>query len=235
MPINLILSLFPISCHSFAYRECNRSLAGLWSPDKVELCVICVTVETNTVKNLVYTKNRSKNKKLRWRCKNELCVFCLSKLQQDIISPCLCSVSQRASGTPSFYRIFSSLQRTDVINASIPLSGELCLLVCFTSLQLMMCVSRGGWVIVVVMMEGGLVGGWKERWETVGWGVEDKARMERQERGEKMNRWKEGRERIERVWGGGNEGGGVRLMEDRWGAEWLAHDQPRKKGGERRE
>lgn len=52
-----------------------------------------------------------------------------------------------------------------MINVSIPLSGELCLLVCFTSLQLMVCVRCGGGVV------GEMRG---EKWWGEGWRIRDR-------------------------------------------------------------
>lgn len=88
-----------------------------------------------------------------------------------------------------FWIIFSSLWRTDVINASILLSGELCLLVCFTSQQLMLCVRQ----------VGGLMGEMRgEKWWGEGWRIrEARAR----------DGWKQ-----ERRW----EGRGERWMNERW-------------------
>lgn len=208
--INLFFSLFPILCHSLT-RECNRSLAGFlitrWNR---AVCYLCDSAnqcckEQNCRINQKVKKKREQEQKIGVYRENELSIF---------VSPLclLCLVSEGADRTSFFYRIFSSLWRTDVINASIPLSGELCLLFRFTSLRLMMCVSGGGW--------GGLVGGWKERWEMVGWGVKDK--KERRGRGNKngwrgtregRGRWTdekrgEVRERIESVWGGKKGNGG---------------------------
>lgn len=85
-----------------------------------------------------------------------------------------------------------------MINASICLSGELCLLVCFTSLHLMACARVKG---------GRLMGEMRgEKWWDEGWGIRDGGgRGERagwMKTGKEAETRGEVRERIERVGGG---------------------------------
>lgn len=80
-----------------------------------------------------------------------------------------------------------------MINVSIPLSGELCLLVCFTSLGLMVC----------VRVEGGrLMGEMRgEKWWGEGWRIRDRGG-----RGERTGWMKTGREAEVRERGGKMDG-----------------------------